>query len=195
MAWGTGQLVCLKSSGTCETLSDFWSTSNREVGPEIWDHGFMMSKSRHEHKIGSPHRKQGMSHPADFKVHSMGQYFLNWILILQMESVSAPLIGGWSSSGGVELSCRKEFIWMAMNVTMWWNIETRFSYRQLLALKLRWQNSKAPNWRKLHQSFKKDSDKLLSSITTSAVSMQAMRHKVFGCENVSSHFVKKAEAG
>ena len=31
VAWGTGQLVCLKSSGACSPLSDFWKTSYREA--------------------------------------------------------------------------------------------------------------------------------------------------------------------
>jgi len=30
-----------------------------------------------------------------------------------------------------------------MNVQMWWNIETRFSYRQLQSLKDRWPNMQA----------------------------------------------------
>jgi hypothetical protein len=90
---------------------------------------------------------QSPYHTADFKVHSMGQCFLNWILILQRESVSALLVGGWSSLGGVELSWGKEFIWMAMNVTMWWNIKTKFSYQQSLDSKLVWQSTRGQNFK------------------------------------------------
>jgi hypothetical protein len=42
------------------------------VGLQIHNCGFMMSRSKHEHVIGSPHRRQGTSHPADFDMHSMG---------------------------------------------------------------------------------------------------------------------------
>ena len=39
------------------------------VALEIQDQGFMMSKSKFEPEIGSPHRKQGMSHHVDFEMH------------------------------------------------------------------------------------------------------------------------------
>lgn len=39
------------------------------VALEIQDHGCMMSESRSEHGIGSPHRKRAMSHHTNFKMH------------------------------------------------------------------------------------------------------------------------------
>src|SRR5882672_11227722 len=45
------------------------------VAQQIRDHGFMMSRSKHEHAIGLPHRRQELSHPADFEMHLMGRFF------------------------------------------------------------------------------------------------------------------------
>jgi hypothetical protein len=96
--------------------------------------------------------------------------------------------------GGVELSCGKEFIWMAMNVTMWWNIKTKFSYQQSLDSKLVWQSTRGQNFKKLCQRFKKDSVALSSSTMTSAVFMQMMRHRAFGCKRASSLFGENTAA-
>ena len=75
------------------------------------------------------------------------------------------------------------------------NDVVEYQNKQLFTLMLRSQNMKAPNWRKLCQRFKKDSSTLLSTIMTSAVSMQTVRHEVFDCKKVSSHFAKEAERG
>ena len=83
---------------------------------------------------------------------------------------------------------------MAMSVMMWWNIETKFSYQQSLNLKLIWQNMRGQNLQTLCQRFKKDSVALSSSTMMSAVFMQMMRHRAFGCERASSLFREKAVA-
>jgi hypothetical protein len=54
---------------------------------------------------------------------------------------------------------------------------------------MRGQNLKKLCWR-----FKKDSVTLSSSTMTSAVFMQIMKHKAFGCERASSLFREKAAA-
>src|SRR5882724_9664321 len=37
------------------------------VAQQIHNHGFMMSRSKHKHAIGLPHRRQGLSYPINFK--------------------------------------------------------------------------------------------------------------------------------
>src|SRR5882672_5554890 len=59
--------------GTTKYLKGF--LLKNVAAQQTCDHGFIMSRSKHEHAIGLPHRRQELSHPADFEMYLMGQFF------------------------------------------------------------------------------------------------------------------------